>query len=72
MKALEPYKKKMTVYGNMRRAQDNSKGSHQGGTSGIWTAARMLGTGTGAWVIAPVDRRRSSTRSPADAPRSRC
>jgi hypothetical protein len=53
MKALEPYKQKMTVFANMRRAQDNAKGSHQAGTSGIWTAARMLGTGTGAWVSHP-------------------
>jgi hypothetical protein len=53
MKALEPYKKKITVYANIRRSQDNSKGSHQAGTSGIWTAARMLGTGTGAWVSHP-------------------
>jgi hypothetical protein len=53
MKALEPYKQKITVYSNIRRAQDNSKGSHQAGTSGIWTAARMLGTGTGQWVSHP-------------------
>jgi hypothetical protein len=53
MKALEPYQKKMTVYANIRRSQDNSKGSHQAGTSGIWTAARMLGTGTGGWVSHP-------------------
>jgi hypothetical protein len=53
MKALEPYKQKMTVYANIRRSQDNAKGSHQAGTSGIWTAARMLGTGTGAWVSHP-------------------
>jgi hypothetical protein len=53
MKALEPYKSKMTVYANIRRSQDNAKGSHQAGTSGIWTAARMLGTGTGKWVSHP-------------------
>ena len=53
MKALEPFKKKMTIYANIRRAQDNAKGSHQAGTSGIWTAARMLGTGTGGWVSHP-------------------
>jgi hypothetical protein len=53
MKALEPYKQKITIFSNIRRAQDNSKGSHQAGTSGIWTAARMLGTGTGAWVSHP-------------------
>jgi hypothetical protein len=53
MKALEPFKKKITVYANIRRSQDNSHGSHQAGTSGIWTAARMLGTGTGAWVSHP-------------------
>jgi hypothetical protein len=52
-KSLEPFQKKMTVYGYIRRAQDNSKGSHQAGTSGIWTAAKMLGTGTGAWVSHP-------------------
>jgi hypothetical protein len=53
MKALEPFQKKMTIYANIRRSQDNSHGSHQAGTSGIWTAARMLGTGTGAWVSHP-------------------
>jgi hypothetical protein len=53
MKALEPYKQKLTIFANMRRSQDNAKGSHQAGTSGIWTAARMLGTGTGAWVSHP-------------------
>ena len=53
MKALEPYKQKLTIFANIRRAQDNAKGSHQAGTSGIWTAARMLGTGTGAWVSHP-------------------
>jgi hypothetical protein len=53
MKALEPYKAKMTVFANIRRSQDNAKGSHQAGTSGIWTAARMLGTGTGKWVSHP-------------------
>jgi Protein of unknown function (DUF1552) len=53
MKALEPYKQKITVYANIRRAQDNAKGSHQAGTSGIWTAARMLGSGTGQWVSHP-------------------
>src|SRR5829696_7877004 len=26
MKALEPYKQKMTIYSNIRRAQDNAKG----------------------------------------------
>ena len=59
MKSLEPYKNKMTIYANIRRAQDNAKGSHQAGTSGIWTAARMLGTGTGA----SGSRTRRSTRS---------
>ena len=53
MQALEPFKKKITVYANIRRSQDNSHGSHQAGTSGIWTAARMLGTGTGGWVSHP-------------------
>lgn len=53
MKALEPYRQKMTIYANIRRAQDNAKGSHQAGTSGIWTAARMLGSGTGGWVSHP-------------------
>jgi hypothetical protein len=53
MKALEPYKQKITIYSNIRRAQDNAKGSHQAGTSGIWTAARMLGTGTDKWVSHP-------------------
>ncbi len=53
MKALEPYKQKLIIFGNMRRAQDNAKGSHQAGTAGIWTAARMLGAGTGAWVSHP-------------------
>jgi len=53
MKALEPFKQKITVFSNIRRSQDNAKGSHQAGTSGIWTAARMLGTGTGAWVSHP-------------------
>jgi hypothetical protein len=53
MKALEPFQKKITVYANIRRSQDNSHGSHQAGTSGIWTAARMLGTGTGGWVSHP-------------------
>ena len=53
LKALEPYKSKLTFYANIRRAQDNSKGSHQAGTSGIWTAARMLGSGTGGWVSHP-------------------
>src|SRR5688500_3581984 len=28
MKALEPYKQKITVFANIRRSQDNSKGSH--------------------------------------------
>ncbi len=53
MKSLEPYKNKMTIYANIRRAQDNAKGSHQAGTSGIWTGARMLGTGTTKWVSHP-------------------
>src|SRR5687767_15752503 len=53
MKALEPYKQKISVYANIRRSQDNAKGSHQAGTSGIWTAARMLGTGTDKWVSHP-------------------
>jgi hypothetical protein len=53
MKALEPYKDKLTIFANIRRSQDNAKGSHQAGTAGIWTAARMLGTGTGAWVSHP-------------------
>jgi hypothetical protein len=53
MKALEPFKSKMTVYAYIRRSQDNSHGSHQAGTSGIWTGARMLGTGTGQWVSHP-------------------
>jgi hypothetical protein len=51
--SLEPHKKKLIVLGNLRRAQDNAKGSHQAGTSGIWTGARMLGAGTGAWVSHP-------------------
>jgi len=53
MKALEPFKEKLTVFDNIRRTQDNAKGSHQAGTSGIWTAARMLGSGTGKWVSHP-------------------
>ena len=53
MKALEPFKKKITVYANIRRSQDNAHGSHQAGTSGIWTGARMLGSGTGQWVSHP-------------------
>ncbi|HXU81055.1 MAG TPA: DUF1552 domain-containing protein [Polyangia bacterium] len=53
MKALEPFKQKITVFANIRRSQDNAKGSHQAGTSGIWTAARMLGSGTGPWVSHP-------------------
>jgi hypothetical protein len=51
--SLEPWKQKLIVFGNLRRAQDNAKGSHQAGTSGVWTAARMLGAGTGAWVSSP-------------------
>ena len=53
MKSLEPLKQKITVFAHIRRSQDNAKGSHQAGTSGIWTAARMLGTGTGGWVSHP-------------------
>jgi hypothetical protein len=53
MKALEPYKQKMTIFANIRRAQDNAKGSHQAGTSGIWTAGRMLGTANTGWVSHP-------------------
>jgi len=53
MQALEPFKQKITIFENMRRTQDNAKGSHQAGTSGIWTAARMLGSGTGKWVSHP-------------------
>jgi hypothetical protein len=55
--SLEPWKKKLIVLGNLRRAQDNAHGSHQAGTSGVWTAARMFGPGTGAWVSHPsIDR----------------
>jgi hypothetical protein len=53
LKALEPHKSKLTFYGNMRRTQDNAKGSHQAGTSGIWTAGRMLGTANTGWVSHP-------------------
>ena len=72
MKSLEPYKNKMTIYANIRRAQDNAKGSHQAGTSGIWTAARMLGTGTGALGLASRRSTRSSTRKFRSRPTSRC
>ena len=72
LKALEPYKSKLTFYANIRRAQDNSKGSHQAGTSGIWTAARMLGTGTSGWVSHPFDRRHHPEGGPAAHAQSRC
>jgi hypothetical protein len=51
--SLQPWAKKLIVFGNLRRAQDNSRGSHQAGTAGVWTAARMNGPGTGPWVSSP-------------------
>jgi hypothetical protein len=51
-KALNPHTKKLIVFGNMRRAQDNAHGSHQAGTSGIWTGARLYGPGA-KWVSHP-------------------
>jgi hypothetical protein len=54
---LDAWKQKLIVFGNLRRSQDNSHGSHQAGTSGVWTAARMLGPGPTGWVSHPsIDR----------------
>src|SRR4051812_47699057 len=53
MTALEKFKQKITVFANIRRSQDNAHGSHQAGTSGIWTAARMFGPGPKGWVSHP-------------------
>ena len=52
--SLEPFKRKLIVFKNLRRGMDGSKGAHQGGTGGVWTGAKMLAkTGPGPWASAP-------------------
>ncbi len=52
--SLDPFKKKMIVFKNLRRGMDGSQGAHQGGTGGVWSGARMVAkTGPGPWATLP-------------------
>jgi hypothetical protein len=52
--AMDPFKKQMIVFKNLRRGMDGSQGSHQGGTGGVWSVARMVGKqGPGPWASHP-------------------
>jgi hypothetical protein len=68
MASLEPWKQKLIVLGNLRRAQDNSHGSHQAGTAGVWTAGLMKGTGPGPWVSSPSINRIIAKAVPQSTP----
>jgi len=53
-----PYKDKLIYFRNLRRGMDGSKGSHQGGTGGVWSGQRALANqGPGPWMTGPsIDR----------------
>jgi hypothetical protein len=58
VKDFTPFKNKMIIFKNMRRALDGSHGCHQGGTGGLWTGQRTLAaSGPGPWMTGPsIDR----------------
>jgi hypothetical protein len=58
VKSLEPYKNQLIYLRNLRRGMDGSKGSHQGGTGGVWSGQRALANqGPGPWMTGPsIDR----------------
>ena len=54
LSSLEPYKKQLIVFKNLRRRYDGSQGGHQGSTASTWTNARFTAKqGPGAWATGP-------------------
>jgi hypothetical protein len=56
--SLAPYKNQLIYLRNLRRGMDGSKGSHQGGTGGVWSGQRAVANqGAGPWMTGPsIDR----------------
>jgi hypothetical protein len=56
--SLAPYKNQLIYLRNLRRGMDGSKGSHQGGTGGVWSGQRAVANqGPGPWMTGPsIDR----------------
>jgi hypothetical protein len=67
--SLAPYKNQLIYLRNLRRGMDGSKGSHQGGTGGVWTGARALAReGAGPWMSGPSINQIIASKNPQPTP----